>query len=301
MMRLPEPNRPFEHDPFDHVVWPGTYWFKRALRVGLYTLLVLLAGLFLLPLLWMIMTSLKPIDQVMTSPPVWVPREWQWENYEHATNAIPFWTYTWNTVKVCVLNVIGALLSTSLVAYGFACLKWPGRDKVFVASLVTLMIPFPVLMVPLFSIYLKLGWIGTLKPLWVPAFFGTATNIFLLRQYLLTIPQDLGDAARIDGAGEFRIFWQIVLPLARPALMIVGLFAFLAAWNDFIGPLIFLTDKSLYTLALGLQDFHAGMGGAPYNLLMAAGTLIVLPVFVLFFIFQGSFLRGVSLQGFSRR
>jgi multiple sugar transport system permease protein len=283
-------------DPHAPVVWPGMLWLYRVARVCVGVAVVLLALFFMFPLFWMVTTSVKPIAEVMMTPPAWLPTEWKWDNYREATRIIPFWTYTWNTVRVCLLYVCGVVLSSALVGYGFACLTWPGRDRFFAITLATMMIPFPVLMVPLFAIFLKLGWIGTLMPLWVPAFFGTAYNIFLMRQFLMMVPAELAEAARIDGCGEFRVFWQVVLPQVRTPLMIVALFAFLYAWNDFFGPLVFLTDKELFTLSLGLQDYHAGMGDAPTNLLMAAATLMILPVLLLFFLFQRAFLQGVSLR-----
>jgi multiple sugar transport system permease protein len=185
-----------------------------------------------------------------------------------------------------------------MVAYGFSRLEWVGRDRLFGVLLATMMIPFPVVMVPLYSLFRWMGWVGTLQPLWVGSFFANAFNVFLLRQFFRTIPKDLSEAARIDGCGEFRIFWQIILPLCRPALVVVGLFTFMGAWNDFLGPLIYLTDERDFTLALGLQAMKTSQSGATeWHYLMAASTLIILPVITLFFIAQRSFIEGIALTG----
>ncbi|MBM4041350.1 MAG: carbohydrate ABC transporter permease [Planctomycetes bacterium] len=208
-----------------------------------------------------------------------------------------FLIYLRNTLIVAVLGVIGTVLSSSLAAYGFARIAWRGRDALFLVALSTMMVPFAVTMVPLYGVFRTLGWIGTLKPLWVPAFFGSAFNIFLLRQFFRTIPSDLSDAARIDGCSEFGIFWRIILPLSRPALAVVALFHFMWAWNDFMGPLIFLTKQETYTLSLGLQFYQSQHGGSEWHFLMAASTLMILPIVVLFFFTQRTFIQGISTTG----
>jgi multiple sugar transport system permease protein len=189
------------------------------------------------------------------------------------------------------------VISNALIAYGFARIRWPGRDVVFALTLATMMIPFPVIMVPVFAIFRELGWVGSFKPLWVPAWFGSAFNIFLLRQFFRTIPTELSDAARIDGCSELGIFWNVVVPLSKPALAVVALFHFMYVWNDFLGPLIYLTDQKMFTLSLGLQFYQSQHGGTEWNLLMAASTLIVLPLIVVFFFTQRSFIQGISLTG----
>jgi len=208
-----------------------------------------------------------------------------------------FLVYFYNTLVVAVLGVIGVTLSSALAAYGFARIRWRGRNVCFLIALSTMMIPFAVTMVPLYAVFRWLGWIGTLRPLWVPAFFGGAFNIFLLRQFFLTIPQDLSDAARIDGCSEFGIFWRIVLPLSKPALAVVALFHFMWAWKDFMGPLIFLTDQETYTLSLGLQFYQSQHGGSEWHYLMAASTLMILPIIILFFFTQRTFIQGISTTG----
>lgn len=222
----------------------------------------------------------------------------RWGNFGKAVEAMKmFPTYLKNTLVLCVLTVIGTVCSSTLVAYGFSRIEWPGRDKVFLVVMATMMIPFPVVMVPLFTMYKDLGWIGTLKPLWVPTFFAGAFNVFLLRQFFRTIPKGLSESAKIDGCSELRIFWQIILPLARPAITVVALFQFMGTWNDFLGPLIYLTDQEDFTLALGLQFFQSKTGGTQWHYLMAASTLVVLPVIALFFLAQKTFIEGISMSG----
>jgi multiple sugar transport system permease protein len=222
----------------------------------------------------------------------------RWDNFGGAIREMKhFWTYLGNTLILCLFTVIGTAVSSAVVAYGFSRIDWPGRDKVFLVVLGTMMIPFPVVMVPLYSLFKDLGWIGTLRPLWVPAFFAGAFNVFLLRQFFRTIPRELSEAARIDGCSEFRIFLQVIVPLAKPALTVVALFQFLYTWNDFLGPLIYLTDDKDYTLALALQSFQSQQGGTQWHYLMAASTLVVAPIILLFFLAQRTFIEGVSMSG----
>jgi len=222
----------------------------------------------------------------------------RWENFGGAIRAMRYFPrYLANTLLLCILNVIGAVTSSALAAYGFSRIDWRWRDRVFLVAMATMMIPFPVVMVPLYSLFRALGWIGTLKPLWVGSFCAGAFNVFLLRQFFRTIPQDLSEAARIDGCSEFRILWQIILPLCRPALVVVGLFTFLGTWNDFLGPLLYLTDQKDFTLALGLQCYQSQSGGTEWHYLMAASTLVIMPVIVLFLLAQRSFIEGISMTG----
>ena len=266
-------------------------WFSRLA-------LILLGALFLLPFFWMVSTSLKPLNETMKLPPEWLPTSPQWNNYPDAMKAMgPFWLYARNSLFLAFLNVVGTVFSSALVAYGFSRLDWRGRDTCFFVLLATMMIPFPVVMVPIYGLFRALGWIGTFQPLWVPAFLAGAFNVFLLRQFFLSIPKDLSEAARIDGCSEFRIFWQIILPLAKPALLTVALFQFMATWNDFLGPLIFLAREEQYTLALGLQALQGTISGTPWHHLMAASTLVLLPVLVLFFLTQRTFIRGIATTG----
>ncbi len=226
----------------------------------------------------------------------------RWGNYPEALDEmgagrVGFGTFLTNTLIVCVLGVAGTVLSNAMVAYGFARLKWRGRDAFFAVTLATMMVPAPVLMVPLYGVFKELGWIGTLLPLWVPAWFGSAFNIFLMRQFFRTLPEEMSEAARIDGAGEWTIFWRLVLPLSTPVLAVAALFHFLYAWNDFLGPLLYLTRQETFTLAIALQSYQTQSGGVEWPLLMAASVVTVLPVIGLFFLTQRTFIQGIATTG----
>lgn len=267
------------------------------LKVFLSHAILLVVGLFFaLPFYWLVSTALKPDTQIFQMPPVWVPHPFMWENYPKALRYIPFAQYTWNTLRICVLSVVGTVVSCSLVAYSLSRIRWPGRDLLFYSLLATMILPGQVTMIPQFTIFKALGWIGTALPLIVPSFFGSAFYIFLLRQFFMTIPQELSDAAKIDGCSEFGIYWRVLLPLAKPALATVGLFTFIGAWNDFLGPLLYLNDESSYTLSMGLQRF-VSQHGAEWAMLMAASTVMTLPIIVIFFFAQRTFIQGVTLTG----
>ena len=257
-------------------------------------LLIVFCAVFLLPLYWMVVTALKTNQELAVFPPTLWPQNPQWSNFTEAVNYIPFFRFLRNTLTVTALTVVGAVVSNPLIAYGFSRLEWPGRDKVFMLVLATVFIPFPVVIIALFDIFARLGWINTFLPLVVPIFFGSAFWIFLMRQFLLQIPMDISDAGRIDGANEFQVFSQLILPLTLPSVGVIGIFAALHAWNDFIGPLIYLQDESRYTLAIGLTFFRSQYD-VQFNLLMAASTLVVLPVVVVFLLFQRAFIEGITL------
>ena len=270
----------------------------------IHGVLIALSLVFALPLLWMISTSLKPIEETMRTPPVWIPMHPLFRNYPKAftfdsdkLGYIPFLVYGRNTLLISILCVAGTVISNALVAYSFARLRWPGRDLAFTLTLATMMIPFPVLMVPTFALYQKLHWIGTFRPLWVGAWFGSAFYIFLLRQFFRTIPLELSEAAKIDGCSEWSIFRLVILPLAKPALSVVALFTFLGTWNDFLGPLIYISNQSMFTLGLGLQAFVSQNGGTEWNLMMAASTIVVAPIIILFFFTQKQFIQGIAVTG----
>ena len=234
---------------------------KKILNGAVFVLIVLLGIVFLAPFAWMVSTSLKPLNETMSLPPRWLPSVIQWHNYPDAIHAMGyFWRYAGNSLFLCFMTVTGTVFSSALAAYGFSRIEWKGRDKVFLVLLATMMIPYPVIMVPIFSLFKHLGWIGSFRPLWAPSFFAGAFNVFLLRQFFLGLPKDISEAARIDGCNELQIFWRIILPLCKPALLVVALFQFMATWNDFLGPLIFLTEQKDFTLALGLQSFRASRG-----------------------------------------
>lgn len=261
-----------------------------------HLILIILSVLFIFPMFWMVSTSLKPSIEQLRWPPVWIPNPFDWINYPQAMNFEPFFQYILNTLNYGVLSVIGTIISSSLVAYGFARIDFPEKNVLFVLMLATLMLPFQVTMVPLFILFKTLGWVGSFKPLVVPTFFGSAFNIFLLRQFFMGIPVALSEAAYMDGASEFTIFWRIILPLSKPALATVALFQFIYAWNDFLGPLIYLNDQSLYTVSLGLQTYVSSYG-TQWGLLMAASTIATLPIVLLFFLTQRTFIQGISLSG----
>lgn len=276
------------------------FWRQAALQAVLITFSVI----FMLPLLWMIVTSIKPEAEAMASPPVWIPSKVMLENYPEAfaynskdLGYIPFLTYGQNTLFVTILAVIGSVISNALVAYSFARIKWRGREFFFGLTLATMMVPGPVLMVPLYALFKEFDWIGTFRPLWVPAFFGGAFNIFLLRQFLKTIPMDLSEAATIDGANEWRIFLDVIVPLCRPALTVIAVFTFMWAWNDFMGPLLYLTDQKTFTLSMGLQFFQSQHTGTSWSLLMAASLIVIIPVIIVFFLAQRVFIEGIATTG----
>lgn len=270
---------------------------KPAKKFIVYLILIVFAAFFILPFLWIVSTSLKGSEQIFAIPPKWIPEKLHWENYAKVFEKMPFLTYLKNSVFVSIMSIIGTVLSSSLVAYAFACLRWPGRNALFIFVLATMMLPMHVTMIPLFVLFKELGWLNTFKPLIVPAFFGGgAFNIFLLRQFFLTIPHELFDAARIDGCSEFRIYWNIVIPLAKPALATVAILTFMMTWNDFLGPLIYLSDKMKGTLALGLAMF-SGQYQTEWGMLMAASMLMMLPIILIFFFFQKYFIRGFMMSG----
>jgi multiple sugar transport system permease protein len=263
-----------------------------------YAVLCVVASIFLLPFFWLINTSLKVETQVLTYPPVWFPQPIRWQNYADVltTAGFPFLRLLRNTVFYAGTGTLGMLLSCSVVAYGFARLRFRGRDFLFAITLSTMMLPGIVRMIPTYLMFRWFGWVGTYAPLLVPQFFGNAFNIFLLRQFFLTLPWELSDAARVDGAGEFRIFWQVMLPLVRPALLVAGVFHFMFLWDDFMGPLIYLNDSRLYPLVLGLAAFRTKYE-VRWNLMMAASLLTSAPLIVIFFIAQRHLIEGVALSG----
>jgi multiple sugar transport system permease protein len=261
-----------------------------------YLLLFLLAVLWTFPFFWLVTTSLKTDRQILVFPPIWIPNPIDWANYPAAIEYFPFFQYVFNSLMICLLAVAGALVANPMVAYGFSRIRWSGRNLVFVISLATLMLPFAVTMIPIYLIFKNLSLVGTWAPLFAPAFLGNAFYIFLLRQFFLTIPEDLSDAARMDGAAEFQIFWQIIIPLAKPVLATVALLEFMARWRDFLGPLIYLSDDKLYPIALGLQFFITSHQ-TEWALLMAASTMVTLPTLIAFLFTQRTFIEGITFTG----
>ena len=261
--------------------------------------MIVLSILFLLPLYWMIISSLKSDQELAQFPPTLFPRDLEFGNFVDAVTAMPFLTFFMNSSIITISVVLLSVLSNFVIAYGFACIDWPGRNALFYVVIATLFLPFPVTLIPMFDMWARLGLVNTLFPLIIPAAFGSAFFIFLLRQFLLQIPQAMLDAARVDGASEWRILWAVAFPTSMPALTTVAIFSAVASWNDFMGPLIYLQDQSVQTLSIGLQTFRSvNAQDVSFNQLMAASFLVILPLLILFFAFQRYFIRGITIGGF---
>ena len=265
------------------------------LAIARHAVLIAVATAFLAPFAFVVLTAVMTSQQAVT-PSFW-PRPFVWSNYVEVFHRIPFLTYTWNTVQIAVGATIGVVVSCVPVAYALARMRWRGRQVAFVLVLATLMLPYQVTIVPLYIIWVRLGQIGHLTPLILPSFLGDAFSIFLLRQFFLTIPEELSDAARVDGASEFQIMTRVIVPLAKPAIAAVALFQFLYSWNDLFGPLLFVgTNQRLWTLTIALSEFQT-RHGVEWSLTMAAAILFMLPVIILFFLAQRAFIEGVTLTG----
>lgn len=270
---------------------------KAVLKVLCYVVLACGAIAATMPLLWLIRSSFMEISQIFIVPPQWIPRPFRWQNYPEALTAVPFIKYFLNTFKILVLVEGGTLLTSTLCAYSFARLRWPGRDLVFGVLLTSLMLPYAVTLIPTFIFWKYLGGVNTFLPLTVPSWFGGGIfNIFLLRQFFLTIPFELDEAAYLDGASPAYVYAWVILPLAKPALIVVAIFTFLGVWNDLLGPVIYLTDPEKFTLAIGLAEFR-GMYAAQWHYLMAASAIMILPVIIIFFVAQKYFIQGITLTG----
>ncbi len=276
------------------------YWQTIIWCSGAYLSLLIMSGLFVAPFAWMFSVSLHDLTRVFAQPFQWIPERAMWRNYADVTSLLPFWRYTANTALITALTVTGTLLSCSLVAFGFSRLRFKGRETLFSVCLATMMLPGQVTMIPLYMFFSSIGWVDSYLPLIVPAFFGSPFSIFLLRQFFLTIPKEYDEAAMLDGAGWLRIYWSIVLPLARPALATVALFTFIGSWNDFFGPLIYLNSPELATLTLGLNMLKSqivGTGTTQWHLLMAGAVLIMLPNIIAFALAQKHFIKGIAMGG----
>jgi len=266
-------------------------------RLFLYPVLIGGACILLIPLAWLLSSSLKPSGLIFVIPPQWFPRPLRWANYAEVWQAIPFALFTRNTLIITVIALVGSLSSASIVAFGFARLRFPFRDVLFLVLLGTMMIPSQVTLIPQYILFHKLGWLDTFLPLTVPTFFGGgAYNIFLMRQFLMTLPLELDDAGRIDGCSTFQIFLRIILPQSKPVLGVIAIFGFMGNWNAFFGPLIYLNSTEKYTLALGLNLFK-GMHYTAWNLLMAASFMVALPCILLYFVAQRYFIQGIVFTG----
>jgi len=265
--------------------------------VANHAVAIALAAAFVLPLFFVVTTSLMTQQQAL-NPHDLIPHPFQWRNYSDIFSEEPIFRYGWNTFVYAGMATLGVVLSSVPVAYALSVIKWRGQRAVFLLVISTMMLPSQVTIVPLFLLFKHLHWIGSLKPLIVPAFLGDAFSIFLLRQFFLTIPSELVDAARVDGANEFQIMWHVVVKVAKPAIAAVGLFEFLYAWNDFFGPLIYsLNNDRIWTLSVGLQQFTTIHRGVLYNQQMAASVVFMLPVIILFLIAQKAFIEGITLTG----
>ncbi len=278
----------------------GVFWTRRRInfvqQVLGYIFLTAIAFVFMIPMFWTISAALKTKAQTYVFPPVWIPNPVNWDNFARVFREWPFLVFVRNSLIIVFWNILGQVLSVSLVAYGFARLRFPGRDTLFLIMLATLMIPYQVTLIPTFIMYKLLGWINTYLPLTVPAFTGGPFFIFLMRQYMMTIPLELDDAARIDGCNTFQILFKILMPLCIPPLAIVVVFSFVWTWNDFFGPLIYLQDHMKYTVALGL-NFFRGHVRVEWNLLMAASLMAVAPCLVLYFFAQRLLIGGIASVG----
>jgi multiple sugar transport system permease protein len=285
--------------------WASKRRTEKYTRIIVSVILALGAIAMLLPVIWMLSTSFKTPTEVFAIPPIWIPRPLHFENYGKAwtisgmyvSEGITFTNYTINTLIIAVSCCVGVTLSSSLVAFAFARLRFPGRGPLFTLCLATMMVPTQVTMIPSFVLFKSMGWYDTFYPLIIPAFLGGgAYNIFLMRQFFMSIPYEMDEAAKIDGCTNFGVYWRILLPLCKPALVTVAVFSFVYNWNDFINPLIYLDSNSKKTLALGLTNF-VSLYGQDYHLLMAASLLISLPIILMFFVGQRYFVQGIATTG----
>jgi multiple sugar transport system permease protein len=271
---------------------------RTAASLARHVLLIVVAIAFMLPFAWMVISSFKTTPKIFSVPIQWIPDPFVWENYIKVFYypGFPFWRFLGNSIFYAGLTTIGTVLSCAAVGYGFARFRFPGRDLLFTLTLATLMIPAIVTFIPTFLLFKWFGLLGTYAPLILPRFFGDAFFIFMMRQFYMGLPNELADAARVDGAGDWRIFWQIMLPLVRPALIVMAVFTFLWTWHEFLGPLIYLSDKDLYPLSLGLFAFRA-QRTTEWALLMAGATLTTVPLVLIFFFSQRYFLEGIKMTG----
>ncbi|HXF62721.1 MAG TPA: carbohydrate ABC transporter permease [Caldilineaceae bacterium] len=280
--------------PVSHLRPPSV--MALAAKAVAYLLLSFTAISMIFPFYWMVATSLKTEARVFAFPPEWIPNPLIFSNYVHIFTALPFGLYVYNSLKVSLLWTLGVLLSSSLAAYAFARVRFWGRETLFIVTLAALMIPAQVTMIPLYVIMSRIGWVDTQLPLIVPAYFGSAFGIFLMRQYFMTIPQELNDAAKIDGCSHFGIYWRIMMPLSKPVLATLALLSFMGSWNDLLGPIIYLYDEELFTLPLALTRFR-GMYYTEWANMMAGATVSLAPILLIFLFTQQYFVRGVVLSG----
>jgi multiple sugar transport system permease protein len=278
------------------IVWALRVLGRAVTRALLYFTVAAGSVFFVIPFAWMVSTSVKPGYQVFAMPPVWIPSKFIWANYVEPWARLPWFTFYRNTIAVVLFNVIGTLLSSSMAAYAFARLRFRGREIFFLLVLSTMMLPRHVTLIPRYVLFAKMRWINTLRPLIVPAYFGSAFHIFLLRQFFMTIHPELDDAAKIDGCGVSTTFWRISLPLARPALGVVAIFTFTGNWNNFFGPLIYLDSPKWFPLSLGLRMMQTRTD-IELQYTMAMTVVSIIPVLIIFFVAQRRFIQGIVLTG----
>jgi multiple sugar transport system permease protein len=280
--------------------WQSVKLQRRIGHVFLHIALIVLGLTFLAPLAWVISTSLKLPGEVFITPIQWIPTNPRWANYVEIFTYLPFQRFILNSFFLALMESAGAVISSTVIAYGLARIRWPGRDAVFTLVIATMMLPGVVTLIPVFVMFRQIDWVGTFYPLWVPAWFGNAFFIFLMRQYMTTIPYELDEAARIDGASHMRTLWQVVVPLCGPAIATVAIFSVLGAYNSFMLPRIYISQTSMYTIQLGLELFRGRFGNF-WHLVMAASMISILPPIILFFLAQKYFVRGVQLSGLAGR
>ncbi len=277
--------------------WYKTRQGQTTLKNSVVYIILFVGSLALLaPFLWQLTSSLKPKDQIFKFPPQWIPSPWTWSNYSNAFTALPFNVYFRNTMTIEVGVIVGQLISVTLVAYGFARLRAPGKNLLFIVLLSTMMLPYVVTLVPTYVVWARIGLVNTFWPLILPAFFGNPYFTFLLRQFFLGIPVEMEEAARIDGANTWQMIWRIFVPLSTAVLATMVIFTFIDKWHDFLGPLIYLNDSGLFTLALGI-NFFKGQYSTDWNYLMAASTALIIPPLLIFFFAQRFFIEGIQLGG----
>ncbi|MEG0443431.1 MAG: carbohydrate ABC transporter permease [Carnobacterium sp.] len=272
---------------------------ERTLKIIIFILLITVSIVLMTPIVWMVSTSLKPMSEIVRIPPTLFPKEIHWENYVETIKTFPFFRYALNTLFITFFVVIGNVLSNSFIAYGFAKISFPGRNLLFSLVLTTMMIPGFVTMIPQYVLFSKIGWVGTYLPLIVPSFFGNAFSIFIMRQFYMSISNELVEAAKIDGANHIYIWSRLMIPLTKPAIITIAIGAFNGAWNDFLGPLLYIHEESMYTLQIGLKTFQS-QATAQWNYLMAGATLVLLPTVLLFFFAQRYFIEGMDLTAGSK-
>lgn len=279
--------------------WQSRRARQRVTALVSHTLLLAGATLMVVPFIWMLSTSLKAPGRTFVYPPQWIPNPLVWKNYADMWTALPFNHFFVNSIKIAGLATLGQLVSCSMGAFAFSALKFKGRDFIFLMLIATLMVPYQVTLIPTFILFSKIGWVGTHLPLWVPAFWGGAFGTFLLRQFYLTIPMELAESARIDGANIFQIFRYIYLPLSKPAMATLGIFTFMWTWNDLLNPLIYVSELKQLTLTIGLSFFQNQYGGK-WTLMMAGAVVSILPILIIFFLAQKYFIQGIAMTGIKR-